>query len=309
MKIRLRTLGIIVAGAAAFFLFSASPAQADNGPHMKGSGSLTTDGCAGCHRAHTAKTSSLLKTSEAALCTTCHSAGTGALTDVLQGMYFPDFTNGSQMLPLRGGGFVTSAIDTKGAVRPTKTIPNLAAPIAVTSTHSYDGTSQTAWGSGTTGVGNSVSLNCTSCHDPHGNGNYRILRPIATGGTGAAVNIADATVKTYTTTNFWNAQDSSSSSFIANISSWCTQCHARYLSSDAGTNTGDAIYTFRHMSNDNTPGGPNCIQCHVAHGSNAAMTGAESSHVPLPGGGTAPAGDSRLLRLDNRGTCVMCHNK
>jgi predicted CXXCH cytochrome family protein len=309
MKIRTRTLGIIAAGAAAFFLFGAPPAFADNGPHIQGSGTLTTDGCAGCHRAHTAKATGLLKTSEALLCTTCHSAGLGALTDVMAGMYFPDFSNGSQMLGLRGGGFVTAALDTKGAVKATKTIPTLNAGLPVTSAHSYDGSAQTAWGSGTTGVGSQVNLSCTSCHDPHGNGNYRILRPIATGGVGPAVNVADAAVKTYSTQNYWAAQDSSSTSFIASIGSWCTQCHSRYLSSDAETNTGDAIYTYRHMSNDNTPGGPNCIQCHVAHGSNAAMTGTESSHVPLPGGAAAPAGDSRLLRLDNRGTCVMCHNK
>lgn len=296
---------IMLGGMVAF----ASSASADNGPHMMGSGTLTTDGCAGCHRTHTAQAEGLLKVNQAALCTTCHAAGVGALTDVQAGMYFPDFTNGSQMLGLRGGGFVTAAIDTKGAVRSTKTIPTLNAGLPVTSTHSVDGSAQNAWGLGTTGTGTSVSLNCTSCHDPHGNGNYRILRPLATGGIGPEVNVPDATVKVYTSQNYWKAEDPNSTGFISNIASWCTQCHTRYDSSDAETNTGDPVFTFRHMSNSKTVGGPNCIQCHVAHGSNAAMTGPESSHVPLPGGGAAPAGDSRLLRLDNRGTCVMCHDK
>jgi hypothetical protein len=56
---------------------------------------------------------------------------------------------------------------------------------------------------------------------------------------------------------------------------------------------------------------PNCIQCHVSHGSNAQMDG-YAADVTTPGGTAAqPAGapaDSRLLRVDNRGTCVMCHN-
>lgn len=306
---RYRILAIAAAGIAAFFIAQGS-ASADNGPHMQGTGSLVADGCAGCHRAHTAKAGNLLKTTVAQLCTTCHQGGTGAQTDVMGGVAYSAVTGGTATAgALRGGGFTTAALDTKGAVRTTKTIPALGTPLATTSAHSYDGSSQTAWGSGTTGAGNAVALSCTSCHDPHGNGNYRILRPIASGGTGTAVNITDATVKNYTTTNFWNAQDTNSTSFISSISSWCAQCHTRYVGTDAGTNTGDPTFTFRHETTDNTAGGPNCIQCHVAHGSNAAMTGQASSSVPLPNGSAAPAGDSRLLRLDNRGTCIMCHNK
>jgi predicted CXXCH cytochrome family protein len=301
------SLALIGAGVVAAGIAFASPAFADNGPHIQGTASLSADGCAGCHRAHTAKAENLLKTSNTALCTTCHAAGVGALTDVMAGQYYPDFVNGNQMMGLRGGGFQTAAIDTTNAVQATQTIPELAIPVAVTSTHSIDGTAQTAWGSGTTGAGNKVNLNCTSCHDPHGNGNYRILRPVANGGTGAAVNIADAPVKKYMTANYWKAEDVESPAFISNIASWCTQCHTRYDSSDAETNTGDPIFTFRHMSNSKTAGGPNCIQCHVAHGSNAAMNGPESSHAVLPDGTTSAS--SRLLRLNNRGVCVMCHDK
>jgi predicted CXXCH cytochrome family protein len=305
----------IIVALATFALFLmgvafAPAALADNGPHIQGTGSLQADGCAGCHRAHTAKAAQLLKTSVGALCTTCHQAGTGAATDVMGGVAYSSATGGAPTAgALRGGGFISAALDTTGASRTTKTIPALAAGKAATSSHSWDGTPQTAWGSGTAGAGNAVSLNCTSCHDPHGNGNYRILRPLPNGGTGANVVIADAAVKTYTTTNYWSAQDTSSTGFISNISSWCSTCHTRYAGVSADTNTGDAIFTFRHMTNDNTAGGPNCIQCHVAHGSNANMTGQASAAVTLPDGTAASAGDSRLLRLDNRGTCIMCHNK
>ena len=302
------SLALVGAGIVAAGIVFATPALADNGPHIANSGNLQSDSCAGCHRAHTAKSQGLLKTNSTQLCTSCHSAGLGALTDVMAGQYYPDFVNGNQMLGLRGGGFTTAALNTTAATKsPTKLIPALTtAPTATTSAHSIDGTAQTAWGGGTTGLGTQVSLTCTSCHDPHGNGNYRILRPLATGGTGANVNIADATTKTYFTTNYWSVKDNSSTSFINNISSWCAQCHTRYQSNSAETNTGDPTYTFRHETTQTGDGEPNCIQCHVAHGSNATMTG-ESAKVPNPGG--TVSGSSRLLRLNNRGTCVMCHNK
>ena len=72
--------------------------------------------------------------------------------------------------------------------------------------------------------------------------------------------------------------------------------------------TGDAIYAYRHVSNAASVGLPNCIQCHVAHGSNATM-GTYSGALTNPDGTPGTPGDSRLLRIDNRGTCQMCHNR
>jgi len=214
------------------------------------------------------------------------------------------------------------------------------------------------WGNGavsaTANIGKAaVTLECGSCHDPHGNGNYRILKPVpndagtlvstvitpavlaADGVTvvtpavmsagPAGVAIPDAATKTYTTTNYWDVADrtvpavkggtapiaTETDGYIANVSQWCSTCHTRYL---AGTNSyktdsGDALFTYRHRSNRTDKAGvsrPNCIQCHVSHGSNAAMSG---SSVGLnPGDTAAPTGASRLLRIDQRGTCVMCHN-
>jgi hypothetical protein len=156
---------------------------------------------------------------------------------------------------------------------------------------------------------------CTSCHDPHGNGNFRALRAIPTGSGAAGVTIADtaAAAKTYTTTNYWATDVSGTETgtqFITNISSWCSTCHTRYLASTNSfkTNSGDATYTFRHMSSDQSTGGPNCITCHVAHGSNAVMNGANTTTTTTPDGVAAPSGNSKLLRVDNRGTCNMCHN-
>ena len=76
------------------------------------------------------------------------------------------------------------------------------AGLAFTSRHTYDGSTGTAWGNGAIELWSrvpTISLSCASCHDPHGNGNYRILRPIPTeSGATAGVDVEDETVKNYT---------------------------------------------------------------------------------------------------------------
>jgi len=156
------------------------------------------------------------------------------------------------------------------------------------------------------------------------------------------VNIPDATTKIYTTANYWlsgdstvpvdasaaltgtkKATDGAADGYINNIANWCTTCHTRYLADSgsyktplAGTSTVgalvnvDANYTYRHRSNANyKAGAANCITCHVSHGSNATAGGGfnpgDTAVGTLAG---AASSDSRLLRVDNRGTCSMCHN-
>jgi predicted CXXCH cytochrome family protein len=353
------------------------PAQADNGPHKSTSalaGSLNNSlngpgtRCAGCHRAHTAKAEYLLKQAQPGLCYTCHAAGAGASTDVANGI--EDGTG----LALRGGGFNTAAIGSglatkdMGAFDPAtgrtatlnQQIPALALPAASTSKHQIDGTSSgVAWGNGAISAnagdtGKTLTLECGSCHDPHGNGNYRILRPIPVDSgyavheikaavvdnpatttvdeTAAAVmspatgiKIPDAVAKVYTTANYWLSGDTNvpvdatatltgtaaagQDGYINNVANWCTTCHTRYLAASGSykTNSGDATYMYKHRSNANyKAGAANCITCHVSHGSNATMVG---NAIGLNPGDTAVVGaDSRLLRVNNRGTCNMCHN-
>jgi predicted CXXCH cytochrome family protein len=365
-----------IGSALVFTMGGVGPAQADNGPHM--SGAATTVGkivvsdaagkCAACHKAHTGQAEYLLKQAQPALCYTCHD-GTGvASTDVKDGQL-----PGPGGAALRGGGFVTAAIDsgsanstwiagaTAGTVsRTLPTIPTLAKALPVTSRHQIDGTtSGTAWGNGAngSGLGKSLTLECGSCHDPHGNGNYRILKPIpvdsgtskttdSLGATTTGVNIPDATSKGYTTTNYWLTGDASSPAggttltgtpkvagvngatttdpatdgYIQNIAAWCTTCHTRYLAPTQSykTASGDATFMYRHRGDANyKQGAANCITCHVSHGSNAVMNNANNggaADVTLPGGASATTlvgattPDSRLLRVNNRGTCEMCHN-
>jgi predicted CXXCH cytochrome family protein len=69
----------------------------------------------------------------------------------------------------------------------------------------------------------------------------------------------------------------------------------------------DATYKYQHSTASNR----GCTVCHVAHGSNAEMNDANgttfSLNVPYPDGTTVST-SSRLLKVDNRGTCQMCHD-
>jgi predicted CXXCH cytochrome family protein len=332
---RKSALFAFVVGCFVSFSIGVGSAAADNGPHLKGQG-LTPDTCAACHRAHTGKAPYNLKENQEALCFTCHgSTGTGSNLDVQDGVgYSGTARSGGAAGALRGGGFKYALINTSEP-KPVRTetgklveatIPALGTSELkeTTSAHSVDESSQIAWGNGaisaTSEMGKSINLSCGSCHDPHGNGNYRILRPIpvASGAASPGVTIPDATTKVYTTTNYWASWDTNQMEFQYKISEWCSTCHTRLLaaSGSGNANSGDATYTYRHRTSytkeeyEKSPppkAKPNCIQCHVSHGTDATM-GENSSGVPFPNG-VVGKGTSFLLRLDNRGVCQTCHNK
>jgi len=382
-----------IGSALMFTMGGVGPAHADNidSPHVSTAGaagstySIASAGatrCASCHRAHTAKAEYLLKAAQPDLCYSCHgTAATGSSTDVQNGQ------NANNGAALRGGGFekaqigateamktLTKADPATGRVGHSAVVPALAdgAAEATTSRHQIDGTTTgTMWGNGaisdTVNPGQlAVTLECGSCHDPHGNGNYRLLKAVPNDSampkvagpadpiTGLptlvndpGVSIPDAPLsvsRVYTTNDYWSVVDrsvpvsktvttaplaGSTDGYIANASQWCSTCHTRYLAGSGSWNTPntgnpsvaggkiDATFTYRHRSDRTDKDGverPNCIQCHVSHGSNAAM-GTAASKVPFPGvavtkGGdaVAPSADSKLLRIDNRGVCVACHN-
>jgi predicted CXXCH cytochrome family protein len=261
----------------------------------------------------------------------------------------------------------------------------LAVKAATTSSHEGAGT---VWGNGPQGQGNvgatGVALECTNCHNPHGNGQYRILDTTpgedwstATGVANwtaptNAVEVVDvgstATTKNYTVlpaytgsapnfvvsyqasdvhgtaaqgdyfrykfdptgqanfTNFylkademntgWNGTSATNKLANAGVSpanstglmtAWCITCHTRYNGYNAAGTTSlvqplpmDAIFNYKHGTTR-----VGCEQCHVSHGTDALMTAEFSSTYKLPDG---TAEDSALLKVDNRGTCNLCHD-
>ena len=381
----MRRLTLLLAGAALWLFLAAIPALADGGPHVaannSGSSTLTTDGCAGCHRAHTAQGPSLLRTSsDEALCLTCHGTnGTGASTNVADGVQYSTLNNGTYggntgpvIGALRSGGFVLARINSSDPYRENygagtthnfySKVGVLSAGGSVTSAHlkltGANGVTlqRKAWGNGAlnSGAGPTVTISCGTCHNPHGNGKYRILQPVPAAAdltAGTAANVPDylvggavpATTRNYTVIQTdasgakiflaseaaaisnatagdyfhrsvtWNATgprtndapNGDTLNFSAQITAWCSTCHTRYLELN-GTGevaSGDAIYKFRHE----TSGSRACTTCHVAHGSNATMPGENSAAFPYPGGAPTSA-SSRLLKVNNRGTCQLCHD-
>jgi predicted CXXCH cytochrome family protein len=387
--------------SAAWLLLAAAPVFADGGPHVmtinNGSAGINADSCAGCHRAHTAQAPLLLAASgEEPLCLSCHGAtGLGATTNVEDGVQFAAHNDGSGTGPvagaLRGGGFIYARLDSGSVSRISfpridgsqvvtgfsALVPVRASGQATTSAHldlGAPGVTATgsAWGNGPVNTASArVDLGCTSCHNPHGNGQYRILRPIPNpsgvgttpafvpattaatvtdlpnpAGTGAAgtrnytvqpgrtlgdVLTADLGptagdywrrylpwdgVPTWTGTNIapatgeagdkpeYVAGGTNLTSWRGQITLWCSTCHTRYNAPNNAANnpSGDVIYAYRHRTQQQE-----CTQCHVAHGSNAQMPGAYSGDFPYPGGAVT-SGSSRLLKIDDRGTCQACHD-
>jgi predicted CXXCH cytochrome family protein len=415
----LRRLALLFGGGVVFLLFGALPVLADGGPHVaainNGSTGITADGCAGCHRAHTAQGAGLLVTSEENLCLFCHGAsGTGATTDVATGLQYKLGTGGqgrgAVLGALRGGGFLEASIGSNDSYRVLKyyvsypytpgipassptdaRIPVASEPSAATSAHiALEGVgftnTETAWGNGAVGTGAGPEftggLTCTSCHNPHGNGNYRILNGIpqdsdnsltsATGGSISAVNVTDDTTNSgtgdetrnytviqvkpgaatangaaissdylltaqsvsaladangnygplsgdylhkyaqYNVTSGNDAPNGQPTTFYAQMTAWCETCHTRYdANHQTTTDTGDDPFNYKHTSNANSR---YCLTCHVSHGSNAVMNQdtslgtTYSANILQPDGSASHVGDSRLLKVDNRGTCLLCHD-
>ncbi len=242
MNHRLCLKGLLIILGISIFPWAIMPqatALADNGPH--GGYTSLTDACAGCHRAHTAAAARLLIDTPIALCFTCHdSASTGADTNVTDGIYLerdgnPEFpVEGMVNRGLKAGGFQNALIDTD------RVITTVAVITPTTSGHLYDASTGTVWGNGAIGSGPGAlnfSLSCVSCHDPHGGGNYRILRPIPTGsGAGIPITVTDEISKTYTV----SSTNNSDPLFVGGTP---YNYHLRSISSaiDAGTSDGAPV--------------------------------------------------------------------
>ncbi len=224
----MRRLALLVAGGTIWLFLLAGAAFADNGPHVAGSttSTPTTDSCAGCHRAHSAQAPMITLQAQPGLCYACHGSGTfGAQTDVQDGTYYSDqitqhVSAAAAAGALRGGGIDYALIQTT-AYTGTFTSVSIGtqSPTKTTSHHSVDETPQVMWGNGPYGTTlnygkGSVDLACGSCHDPHGNHQYRILKPAPNDSgigqntratnwaAGGRVFVNDAASKVYTTTNF-----------------------------------------------------------------------------------------------------------
>jgi hypothetical protein len=212
-----KRISFVLLAVCVFVLAATGMAFANFGPH--GGYTQDTDGCAACHRAHTSsstlgwtggdgetRNSALLISNASEMtnfCYACHGdAAPGASTNVQAGVFdagpttaldgTPDNSttfyrsNSSFDATLNGGGFellggnvaapVMSAHDMQGAKVGTPTIP---------------------WGylDPTTGASSQKMIGafrCTSCHDPHGSSNYRLLKDNVNGWARGGYNASGA---------------------------------------------------------------------------------------------------------------------
>ena len=281
---------------------------------------VTPDACAGCHRAHTAKGTRLLAMGSTIdqFCYSCHESGTGAYTDVANGIYLGGgntpgpWGEGTTNAGLRGGGIKNAKMDPSLSGTPIMS--------GATSTHTVNNTTLgTMWGSGAFSSSNdpgaSLSLGCTNCHNPHGNASYRILRPWPIGGynkdlqtaVDKSVIVPDESSTIYTVSYNTTTYHRNSSYTPQYLEEWCAQCHTRYMANGGSghIHSTDSIFSYRHNSSGTFL---SCTRCHVAHGSSASMDN-YSDTVAWPDGSIGPQDNARssLLHSNNRGVCARCH--
>ena len=279
---------------------------ADNGPH--GGFAASTDACASCHRAHSAQfgSNALLISDPETLCLSCHD-GTGAGTNVEDGVYLQsgsdahtgvansvvEGTNGASLF---GGGFVNALMATTWSGATTANAAFNATSKPVTSVHNV-GTSGTVWGSGAINTANdTVTLECTSCHDPHGTAgwntattpdtrvaSYRLLRwqpqgsngftapAAATNWSGGAFPVNDAT----TPVSGWLVPDN----FATTGTEWYTiGTTGAFAAGDYNAGNANNVYNTKNPSQaagSYIPAATNeayfCAQCHDRYFTNSKL--------------------------------------
>lgn len=334
MKTRI-TFALAIAALTALLV----PASALALDSMHGGFADDTDACAGCHRAHTSYstltwTDSNLDEQSALLvgdgtlwemCYACHGPGApGSTTDVEEGLLYGG-DPGDAVRPvlgdLNGGAF------------------DIIAPSGDwTSSHAISG-SWGAWGGGTTGIdpvdgitgtGPKIVMDCTSCHDPHGSPNYRILAVRPGGNTLAGSQPYVVSVEqgfpyttgfesgtqypgyvySFTEPMYAKGWTGAAMDDTKGMSGWCAGCHTQYMSEESTyaasewIGADNSMLRHRHPMNvplDNYAGNNAGDMVAVANVQALEATGVPLAHDPSTEGGAKVSQSSDWVE------CLTCH--
>jgi predicted CXXCH cytochrome family protein len=154
------------------------------------------------------------------------------------------------------------------------------------------------------GIFPSSDLGCTSCHDPHGNSNFRMLNgtgPVQ-GGIADFTNPAPAAVGLDISNPLAVEANDQHTAYLAGMSAWCANCHGAYHDNHFNSN-------FNHTG-DESLGNAQINIYNRYNGDNDPLGGTQGTaylkDVPFeqPGSSTSstfgPTAGSRIM-------CLSCH--
>jgi len=225
------------------------------------------------------------------VCLGCHALGLGAVF-------------GADPLappPLKGAGnFVFLLEDNlndghNGALHP---IPGQAAGhsiVAPSQGVGADGTLLTSPG----GSFPSSQLGCTSCHDPHGNQDFRLLNGIGNVQDGIHVFTAAAPVASGISIHFGSESPTSHTAYESGMSAWCGNCHGDFHASGNLVHPAGVAMSGTTVPRYNTYGGTSNI-------GGGVWTSAYLPEVPFEQVGNTTSQTEGALG-GAQVSCVSCH--
>lgn len=297
------TQGIVVDGQNKGIFVGDKLNNGDTATHRThGNFQNNTNSCANCHSTHNAAEGSylMMKSTEYDLCMACHDGTMG----------FYDVINSNA-----GAG-------TFNASHEDSSMHNVEADQVI---GQAPGTFATAGETGT--------LECSSCHNPHGSANDRLLNEEVLGNTYAwnvtgskgsshgpsftksttmalgetAINLvlkedadyADINALTGTGLKITKSMGPDGARDRMNYSNFCAGCHDDYLAKRGASTPKPSATGYTHTTNSHK-GGRNCASCHYAHGTDITVMVDSSGRTAaeLETAGVVPAGQGQAYMND-----------